>query len=125
MTEGRSDDRDDLVREEEAAAAAAAGRIGGVAGDENDFEPEMRAVYEGGGGVAEGFEQAEADLLENAQHGDGHGDPLCDAFSPEAESDRSTIAYGEADEEKVDEVVRDPEAGPDDPGEGPGITHDR
>ena len=61
---------DDLIREEEAAAASDAGRIGGVAGDEDDFEPEMRAVYEGGGGEAEGFEQAEADLIENAQHGE-------------------------------------------------------
>ncbi len=99
MTE-RNEDVDDLVREEEAAAAAAAGRIGGVAGDENDFAPEMRAVYEGGGGVAEGFEQAEADLVENAQHGDGRGDPLSDAFRPEAESDLAGAEYGEADEEQ-------------------------
>jgi hypothetical protein len=121
----RSDDSD-IVREEEAAAAAAAGRIGGVAGDEDDFEPEMRAVYEGGGGVAEGFEQAEADLIDNAQHGDGHGDPLSDAFRPEAESDLSGAAYGEADEEKVHEVVRDPDASDaDDSGAGSGITHER
>jgi hypothetical protein len=125
MTEGRSDDRDDLVREEEAAAAAAAGRIGGVAGDE-DLDPAMRAVYEGGGGVAEGFEQAEADLIDNAQHGDGHGDPLSDAFTPEVESDRASIAYGEGDEEKVTEVVLDPDnPDPDDPGAGPKITSER
>jgi hypothetical protein len=91
---------DDLIREEEAAAASDAGRIGGVAGDEDDFEPEMRAVYEGGGGEAEGFEQAEADLIENAQHGDGRGDPLSDAFTPEAESDLAGAEYGEADEEE-------------------------
>ena len=98
MTERTPDD--DLIREEEAAAASAAGHIGGVAGDENDFPPEMRAVYEGGGGEAEGFEQAEADLIENAQHGDGHGDPLSDAFTPETESDLSGVEYGEADEEE-------------------------
>jgi hypothetical protein len=90
---------DDLIREEEAAAAADAGRIGGVAGDEDDFDPEMRAVYEAGGGEAEGFEQAEADLIENAQHGGGRGDPLSDAFTPEAESDLSGAEYGEADDE--------------------------
>ena len=90
---------DDLIREEEAAAAADASRIGGVAGDEDDFDPEMRAVYEAGGGEAEGFEQAEHDLIENAQHGGGHGDPLGDAFTPEAESDLSGADYGEADEE--------------------------
>ena len=39
---------DDLIREEEAAAAADARRIGGVAGDKDDFDPEMRPVYEAG-----------------------------------------------------------------------------
>ena len=116
---------DDLIREEEAAAAADAGRIGGVAGDEDDFDPEMRAVYEGGGGEAEGFEQAEADLIDNAQHSDGRGDPLSDAFTPEAESDLSSAAYGEPDEEDTTEVVEDPEEGPDAPGAGPGIAADR
>ena len=99
MTERTPDD--DLIREEEAAAAAAAGGIGGTAGDEDQFEPEMRAVYEGGGGEAEGFELAEADLIENAQHGDGKGDPLSDAFTPEAESDLSGVEYAEGDSEDV------------------------
>ncbi|HEX8207214.1 MAG TPA: hypothetical protein VF587_14230 [Solirubrobacteraceae bacterium] len=124
MTEHRDDD---TVREEEAAAAAAAGRIGGTAGDEDDFDPAMRPVYEAGGGEAEGFEQAEHDLIENAQHGDGRGDPLSDAFRPEVESDLSGASYGEGDEEKVTEVTRDPDdpRGDDDPGAGPGITHER
>ena len=125
MTEQRPED-DDLVREEEAAAAKAAGQIGGTAGDEDDFDPALRPVYEAGGGVAEGFEQAEADLVDNAQHGDGRGDPLNDAFRPERESDLSGAAYGEGDEEKVTEVVRDPDdPSADDPGAGPGITHER
>jgi hypothetical protein len=120
---------DDLVREEEAAAASAAAHIGGTAGDEDDFDPAMRPVYEAGGGEAEGFEQAEADLIDNASHSDGHGDPLGDAFSPEVESDRSSAAYGEPDEVDTTEVVRDPDplsdAPADDPGAGPGITDDR
>ena len=124
MSEQRPND-DDTVREEEAAAAASAGRIGGTAGDENDFDPAMRPVYEAGGGVAEGFEQAEADLVENAQHGDGRGDPLSDAFRGEVESDRASVQYGEGDEEKVTEVVRDPDAPDDDPGAGPKITSER
>jgi hypothetical protein len=123
MTERTPDD--DLVREEEAAAAAAAGSIGGTAGDEDDFDPEMRPVYEAGGGVAEGFEQAEADLIDNAQHGDGHGDPLSDAFSPEVESDRATAINAAGDQEKVTEVVRDPDADDDDPGAGPKLTSER
>lgn len=51
------------------AAAAEAARIGGVAGDE-DLDPAQRPVVEGGGGVAEGFEEAEAALIEHATHGD-------------------------------------------------------
>jgi hypothetical protein len=108
MTEHPQDDND-TVREEEAAAAAAAGRIGGTAGDEDDFDPAMRPVYEAGGGVSEGFEQAEADLIDNAQHSDGRGDPLSDAFSPEVESDRAPATYGEGDEERVTEQTREPD----------------
>ena len=89
---------DDLVREEEAAAAAAARNIGGRAGDEDDFDPAMRPVYEAGGGEAEGFEQAEADLIRNATHDDGRGNPERDAFTPEVESDLSGAEYGEADD---------------------------
>jgi hypothetical protein len=116
---------DDLIKEEEAAAAADAARIGGVAGDEDEFDPAMRPVYEAGGGEAEGFELAEADLIDNATHSDGVGDPLSDAFTPEVESDRASITYGEPDQADVTELVRDPEAGDDDPGAGPNIAHDR
>jgi hypothetical protein len=113
------------IREEEEAAAAEARGIGGPAPDD-DFEPEMRAVYEGGGGEAEGFEMAEDQLIDNASHGDGTGDPLSDAFSPEAESDRSSAEYGEADEEDASELVVDPDSDPDsDPGVGPGLTQER
>ena len=94
---------DDLVSEEEAAAAAEARQIGGTAGDEDDFDPEMRPVYEAGGGEQEGFEQAERDLIDNAQHGDGRGDPEGDAFRPEAESDLSGAEYGQADEERPED----------------------
>lgn len=55
--------------EETEAAAAEAGRIGGVAGDE-DLDPAERPLAEGGEGVAEGFEQAEEALIEHASHGD-------------------------------------------------------
>jgi hypothetical protein len=59
----------------------------------------MRPVEEGGGGVAEGFEQAEEDLIENASHGEGEGDPLADAIDNEdVEAERATGEYGEADE---------------------------
>ncbi|HEX4806510.1 MAG TPA: hypothetical protein VFU94_11480 [Conexibacter sp.] len=56
-------------QEQTDAAAAEAARIGGVAGDE-ELDPAMRPVIEGGGGEAEGFEEAEDALVEHASHGD-------------------------------------------------------
>jgi len=56
-------------QDETDAAAAEAARIGGTAGDE-DLDPALRPVIEGGGGEAEGFEQAEEALVEHATHGD-------------------------------------------------------
>jgi len=56
-------------QDETDAAAEEAARIGGVAGDE-DLDPARRPVIEGGGGEAEGFEEAEEALIEHASHGD-------------------------------------------------------
>jgi hypothetical protein len=83
---------------------------------------EMRPVYEAGGGEAEGFEQAEDELIENASHGEGN--PALDEFPGEAESDLSGAEYGEPDEVDSTEVTQDPED-PDDPGAGPGIAAER
>ena len=88
---------DPLLRKEESAAAAEAGRVGGPAPDYAGDE-EARAVEEGGGGVAEGFEESERQLIEEASHGDGGGSPEVDAFTPEVESDEATAEYGEPDE---------------------------
>jgi hypothetical protein len=89
---------DALVAAEEAAAAAEAAGIGGPRLDDAHGDPALEPVYEAGGGEAEGFEIAEEELVENAAHGDGRGDPLVDAFTPEEESDLSTAVDGEADE---------------------------
>ena len=83
------------VRAEERAAEAEAGDIGGE-GSNEELDPAERAVREGGGGEAEGFEDAEDKLIENAGHGEGN--PLPDEFTGEVESDRSGAEYGEADE---------------------------
>jgi hypothetical protein len=91
-------DDDALVAEEEAAAAAEAAGIGGPGVDDAHGDPAMEAVYEAGGGEAEGFEAAEDALVENASHGDGRGDPIRDAFTPEVEADEQTAVDGEADE---------------------------
>jgi hypothetical protein len=115
-------ERDRRIRDEEEAAAAEAGRIGGTAGDE-DVPPAQRPVVEAGGGEAEGFELAEEDLIEHAEHQEGEGIPRLDQFGTEAEDDPAV--YGEADEEDSTAVVEDPETGEDDPGAGPGITSER
>jgi len=76
--------------------------VDGAQSDE-PIDPAMVPVIEAGGGVAEGFEQAEALLVDHASVGpdDGTDRILHDAFSAEAEQDRGV--YGEADEEHVSE----------------------
>ena len=86
------DERD--IREEEEAAAAEAARIGGRSGMEG-LDEAKRASAEHGGGEAEGFEEAEELLAEQASHEDPTVDPLRDAGSVEEEPDPAT--YGEAD----------------------------
>ena len=119
---GRADDP--LVQEEADAAAAEAAGIGGPAPDLEGDEA-SRPVEEAGGGVAEGFEESERQLVEQASHGDAAGSPEADAFTPEVESDRVTAVNADGDEVEVTEVVRDPDEGFDDPGQGPGISAER
>ncbi len=70
-----------------------------VDGSQSDepVDPAMAPVIEAGGGVAEGFEQAEAALVDNATFGpdDGTDRILEDAFDPEAEPDQGV--YSEPD----------------------------
>jgi hypothetical protein len=87
---------EDPEREQEDAAASEAARIGGRSGMEG-MDEAKRAAAEHGGGEAEGFEEAEKLLEEQAAHGESHGDPFADAARIEAEEDPSV--HGEADEE--------------------------
>jgi hypothetical protein len=98
---------DDFVAAEEAAAAAEARGIGGPRLDDAHGDEAFEAVYEAGGGEAEGFELAEEQLVENATHGDGRAEPLSDAFTPEVEADEQTAVDGEADDERVSELDED------------------
>jgi hypothetical protein len=122
---------DPLVRQEEDAAAAEAGRIGGRAPEYDDedglpADDEDRALLEGGEGVEEGFETAERDLRETASHSENRYDPDLHDFGDEESAGDADALPGEPDEIDVTETVRDPNAGTtDDPGEGPGISHDR
>src|SRR3954452_9114232 len=115
---------DTLAAQEESAAAAEAAAIGGPASPDAE-DPAMRPVYEAGGGDQDGWEAAERDLIENATHSDGGGNPLRDAFYEEAESDRATAEYGDPDNTPSTEVVADPGEGPEDPGAGPGLSQER
>ncbi|MCW2989792.1 MAG: hypothetical protein JWM73_386 [Solirubrobacterales bacterium] len=124
--------------------------------DDRAGDPAFQAVIEGGGGVSEGFEVAEGQLIENIASAPD-ADRTADAFDPDDpgtdvdedvaddvartledndpgdtaaaprddEALRSTATYGEPDQVDVTEVVRDPEEGADDPGQGPGIAFDR
>lgn len=67
-------------------------------------EEAMRPVREAGGGEAEGFEEAEAELIEHASHGDSGPDPTHLAGEPEELAD---VEYGEADHEQSSETPDD------------------
>ncbi|MEH3052415.1 MAG: hypothetical protein PGN13_00205 [Patulibacter minatonensis] len=77
----------------------------GAYGDEGPVDPAQVAVIEGGGGVAEGFEQSEEDLIENAT--DAYGSTrniLFDAIDDEEDDDEfDEDVYGEADEARSSE----------------------
>ena len=102
-------------QEDEAAAEAAriGAEVGRTPGRDDDLippgesdDPAMRAVEEAGGGEAEGFEQAEAELVERAENPHGPS-PMADRerVSEDARAERE---YGEGDEIPTSED--DPEA---------------
>jgi hypothetical protein len=61
----------------------------------------MEPVYEAGGGEAEGFELAEAELIDRAENPRGPS-PMADREQI-SEDDRAEQTYGEADEEHTAE----------------------
>lgn len=67
-------------------------------------EEEQRPLREAGQGEAEGFEEAEAELIEHASHGDSGPDPSDLAGKPE---ERVDVEYGEADHERSSEDQED------------------
>jgi hypothetical protein len=99
----------DFEREQEEAAAREAGAVGGRPDhsldqiERDDSRPAgvsdeaYRAVEEAGGGTAEGFEQAEEELIERAENAHGPS-PMADRERI-SEDDRAGSPYGEADEE--------------------------
>jgi hypothetical protein len=83
----------ELVGREEEAAGAEAASIGGRVPADSD--PAREPVAQAGGGQAEGFEEAERELIEHAEHTAGEGTPRPDQMGEEAELDRAS--YGDAD----------------------------
>lgn len=88
-------ERDPIADEEADAAAAEAARIGGPAPDDPVRDPAERPLVEAGEGEAEGFELAEEELIDNAEHGDEKRFPDRDAPPPEEPTDSE---YGEPDQ---------------------------
>jgi len=70
---------------------------------DDPVDPALAPLLEAGEGEAEGFDLAEADLIEHAEHGDYHGtDPiLADAAGfDDLDDDFEFDDYAEADEER-------------------------
>jgi hypothetical protein len=103
----------EFEREQEEAAAEEARNIGGQPEEDLDYierdsrpagisDEAWRAVEEGGGGEAEGFEEAEAELIERAENPHGPS-PIKDAEGLDEEPEALDAEYGEADEEYTSE----------------------
>ncbi len=92
----------EFEHEQEEEAAAEAGRIGGSPGaepyveDGEQVDPAQVPLMESGEGEAEGFEQSEEALIENASHGDSHSAGRVLEDAPGDESARGAAA-GDAD----------------------------
>jgi hypothetical protein len=70
---------------------------------DDPVDPSLAPLIEAGEGESEGFDLAEADLIENAEHGDLHGtDPILrDAAGfDDLDDDFDFDDYAEADEER-------------------------
>ncbi len=105
------DREDHLAAQEAERAAAEAGAIGGrvtpgPAGEDGVGEAE-RPLAEAGQGEAEGFEQAERELIEHASPGDLHAARQAIEDAPDEGDDARAARDGEADREYSSEVDDD------------------
>ena len=107
----------EFERRQEAEAAREAAGIGAepgrVPGVDDDLippgesaDPARRVVEEAGGGEAEGFELAEAELVERAEN--AHGPSPIKDREQISEDDRAEVEYGESDAVRTSED--DPDA---------------
>jgi hypothetical protein len=100
----------EFEHEQEEAAAHDAAQIGGRPSSDpppdDEVDPATAPLIEAGEGEAEGYEEAELELIEHAEHGDQHAARrvLEDAPAPE---DERAASYGEADSERSSELTED------------------
>lgn len=102
----------DRAEEEAERAAAEAGAIGGRPSSDpapaDGATPEAeRPLVEAGQGEAEGFEQAERELIEHASHGDQHAARQALEDAPVTSDDELAQEGGEADHERSSERQED------------------
>jgi hypothetical protein len=104
------DEHDELAAGESDRAATEAGRIGGTSAEPSapdSVDEAGRPLAEAGQGEAEGFEQAERDLLEHAAHGDQHAARRAIEDAPLESDDVLAGEGGEADAERSSEREED------------------
>ncbi len=94
MIDGPEERDEAFVEEEEAEAAEEAAAIGGRREPDTD-DPAEQPGIDAGNGEAEGFELAERDLEDIAEHGDEHRFP--DGLA-QPEEPQDPDEYGEPDE---------------------------
>lgn len=93
-SERRDDAESRGAEQEEDAAAAEAAAIGGRGPDYHETDPAAVPLDEAGEGEAEGFEQAEDELIRAASHEEDAAPPSADTFGDEEDPDST---FGEAD----------------------------
>lgn len=98
----------DFERRQEEEAAAEAGAIGGQPSSEppaadEEQDPALAPLREAGQGEAEGFEEAERELVEHASHGDLHAARRVLEDAPSEDEDERAAEAGEADRERTSE----------------------
>ncbi len=103
---------DPFEREQEQAAAKEAAAIGGRVSSEppaadGELDPAERPLVEAGQGEAEGFEQAEHELIEHASHGDQHAARRVIADAPDEVDDERAAEDAEADALRSTELEDD------------------
>ncbi len=103
----------DRASQEAEHAAAQAAAIGGrtssePAPTEGGPSESERPLVEAGQGEAEGFEQAEQELIEHASHGDQHAARRAIEDAPSTSDDELAAEGGEADHERSSELEDGP-----------------